>query len=271
MTLGRTAWMLRRRILGSERVVIGDQVKALRMAKELGWRARLRIRALHVREVVLGPPRTARIPIAGTSVELGASRDFPIDWKAFVEVFGWHEYATASYRNAHVLDVGAHKGYFGAFALSSGAAVVRSFEPAAENYAALERAASPLQPRWTTRNAAVGATSGEGVLHLDRSSWAHSLLDVERPVGEQSVDIVTLEEALAELPAGGSVTIVKIDAEGSECDILARPESLERVDVLLVEWHSSAPCSVEELTRVIGSAGLITTERFGGALQFKRR
>lgn len=148
---------------------------------------------------------------------------------------------------------------------------MRSFEPAAENYAALERAARPLHPRWSTRNAALGATSGEGVLHLDRALWAHSLLDVEQPVGEQPVEVVTLEEALAELPTGGSVTIVKIDAEGSECDILARPESLERVDVLLVEWHSSAPCSVEELTRVIGSAGLIATGRVGGAMQFERR
>jgi hypothetical protein len=51
--------------------------------------------------------------------------------------------------------------------------------------------------------------------------------------------------------------IVKIDAEGAECDILARPEALVGVDLLLVEWHSeTAPCSREELTRNVESAGL---------------
>ncbi len=60
------------------------------------------------------------------------------------------------------------------------------------------------------------------------------------PVGRQLASIVTLEQALAALPESGSPTIVKVDAEGSDCDILARPEALEPVDVLLVEWHSSA-------------------------------
>lgn len=269
MRLGRPAWLLRRRVLGPERVVTGDHVKALRAMKELGWRTRVRIRALHVRELVLGPPRRARIPVAGAVLELGASRDFPVDWKAFVEIFGGGEYSGAPYAGAHVLDVGAHKGYFAAYALARGAAIVLSVEPEAANYAALERAARPLHPCWATRNVAVGATSGEAVLHLDRTSWAHSLLEVEHPVGEQLVEVVTLEDALAELPRGGSATIVKIDVEGSECDILARPRSLDIVDVLLVEWHASAPCTAEELTHLIESASLVQTQA-AGAMQFER-
>ena len=42
-------------------------------------------------------------------------------------------------------------------------------------------------------------------------------------MGEPPVTIVTLEQALSELPPGGTRTIVKIDAEGGECDILIRP------------------------------------------------
>jgi FkbM family methyltransferase len=205
---------------------------------------------------VLGPPRRAQIAVGDARVELGGGRDFPIDWKTFVEIFVDESYATP-YRDAAVLDVGAHKGYFGAYALARGASVVVSFEPAATNYEALDRAAKPLGDRWLTRNAAIGSTAGAGVLLLDRTSWAHSLVEVERPAGEQAVSIVTLEQALAELPKGGSPTIVKIDAEGSECDILARTEALERVDVLMVEWHPAvAPCTREELIGTVESGGL---------------
>jgi hypothetical protein len=66
----------------------------------------------------------------------------------------------------------------------------------------------------------------------------------------------TLDQALADLPAAVRRTIVKIDAEGSECDILSRPDTLEQVDVLMVEWHSNTPCTVDELTDVVESGGL---------------
>ena len=225
---------------------------------------------LHLRELALGPPRKARIPVESALIELGGGRDFPVDWKAFVEIFADESYAT-QYRDAAVLDVGAHKGYFGAYALARGASVVLSFEPAATNYDALDRAAKPLGDRWLTRNAAIGATPGTGVLLLDRTSWAHSLVEVERPAGEQTVSIVTLEQALAELPEGGSGTIVKIDAEGSECDILARPEPLERVDVLMVEWHQAlAPCAKEELIGTVESGGLGLVTPSDGVMRFGR-
>ena len=203
MSLGRTAWELRSRLIGPERVITGDQVKALRRFDVLGLRARARIRALHLRELVLGSAENARIPVGHTLVELGSGHDFPVDWKAFAEIFGSTQYAV-SFTDARVLDVGAHKGYFGAFALASGAAVVLSFEPAAKNYEALERAAKPLGDRWHTRNAALGSTPGRGTLLLATTLWAHSLVEVEKPAGEQAVSIVTFEQALDALPARGS-------------------------------------------------------------------
>lgn len=271
MSLGRIAWLLRNRLVGPERVVTGGHVQALRRSGALGLRARARVQVLHLREVVLGPPWRARLPIGRAKLELGSGHDFPVDWKAFVEIFGDAQYA-APYMGAHVLDVGAHKGYFGAYALCCGASVVLSFEPAAKNFEALEQAAGPLGNRWLVKNAALGARAGTGTLLLDRTSWAHSLLQVESPAGEQPVAIVTLADALADLPPGGSRTIVKIDAEGSECDILSRPESLEQIDVLMVEWHSSASCTAEALARVIESAGLIAVGgASGGIMRFERR
>jgi FkbM family methyltransferase len=170
-----------------------------------------------------------------------------------------------------VLDIGGHKGYFGAYALAHGAASVLTFEPAERNYRVLERTAKPLRARWSVHKAALGSNTGTGVLLLDKTSWAHSLVSVERPAGEQRVRIETLEHALSELSNRGARTIVKVDAEGSECEILARPGTLENVDLVMVEWHpETAPCTTDDLARVAASAGLVRgVDR--GVLRFERR
>lgn len=270
MSVGRRALAVRRRFLGPERVVTSDRVAALGRSRKIGLRGRSRAGALLLRELGFGPPRRARIAVGGTHIELGNGGDFPIDWKAFTEIFADEQYA-AEYGGAHVLDIGGHKGYFGAYALASGASVVLSFEPEDRNFRALESAARPLGDRWLTRNAALSATAGTGTLLLDRTSWAHSLMQVDQPDGLQTVAIATLEQALSELPPGGASTIVKIDAEGSECEILARPEPLERVDVLMVEWHPSvAPCQEAELKAGVESSGLALVEHAGGVMRFTR-
>ena len=269
MSAGRYLWMLRRRVLGPERVITKEHVVALGRSTALRLRSRSKVRALLLRELALGPPRRARIVVGDARVELGGGADFPVDWKAFVEVFAEQPYA-GPYRQARVLDVGAHKGYFSAYALAHGASVVLSVEPEARNYEALARAAGPLGDRWLTRNAAVGSTSGTGTLLLDRTSWAHSLLQVERPAGEQQVEMVTLEQALSDLPAGGSRTIVKIDAEGSECDILSRPSALTPIDLLVVEWHTGAPCTRDQLIRAVESSGLLAMPASDGLMRFAR-
>jgi len=271
MSLGSTVWSFRERLLGSDRVVLREHVRTLQRTNELGRRARFRAQLLYLRELVLGPPGSARIHVGHTTLQLGGGADFPVDWKAFAEIFGSHEY-DAPLRGAHVLDVGAHKGYFGAYALMRGAAFVLSYEPATTNYMSLERAARQLPGRWRTRRAAVGPEGGEGTLYLDRTSWAHSLLAVDRPAGEETVSVVTLAEALSELPPSDATLVLKVDAEGSECDILQRSAELERVDVLMVEWHPKVvPCSYEELEEELGSAGLHPDPVTGGPLRFTRR
>jgi FkbM family methyltransferase len=270
MSVGRFVWQLRRRILGPERVVTADRVALLSRSHALQRRGRLEVRALLLRELALGPPARARIAIGDARIELGDGAGFAIDWKAFAAIFADDEYL-AEYGGACVLDVGAHKGYFGAFALASGASAVVSFEPEARNYETLARTAKGVGDKWLTRQAAVGEKSGTGTLLVDRLSWSHSLVQVARPVGEQPVAIVTLEQALEDVPAESPFVIVKIDAEGSECDILARPEALARVDVLLVEWHAEkAPCSKDELTRSVERAGLRLRPRNHSILRFAR-
>ena len=47
-----------------------------------------------------------------------------VDLQTFAEIFVLREYAPLDVRSAHVLDLGAHKGYFAAWALRRGAAFV---------------------------------------------------------------------------------------------------------------------------------------------------
>jgi FkbM family methyltransferase len=270
MSVGRYAWQLRRRILGPERVITADRVALLRRSSALGRRGRAQVLVLLLRELAFGPPAQARVAVGEARIELGGGSDFPIDWKTFAEIFADEEYA-APYSGASVLDVGAHKGYFGAYALASGALAVVSFEPETKNFETLARAAGSVGDRWLARQAAVGERSGPGTLLVDRLSWSHSLVHVDDPVAEQPVAIVSLEHALEDVPSDGRPVIVKIDAEGSECDILRRPEALARADVLLVEWHSeTASCSRAELTARIEEAGLRSRPGGKGILRYAR-
>jgi FkbM family methyltransferase len=228
------------------------------------------VRRLFWREQLLGPARRASIQIGRTTVSLGGTGGFPIDWQAFVEIFADEPYAT-DYAGANVLDIGGHKGYFGAYALARRAMFVVSVEPADENYDRLAKSAARAADGWRALQAAVGDSAGAATLHLAATSWAHSLHTVDDPVGAQSVAVITLTDALALLPSDGTRTIVKIDAEGSECDILADAGPLGRVDVLFVEWHDSAACSRDDLVRRVAESGLsLRHDDSDGILCFER-
>jgi hypothetical protein len=130
---------------------------------------------------------------------------------------------------------------------------VLSVEPEGANFAALAPAAAPLGPRWIVRNAAVSEEPGTGTLKLAATSWAHSLAPIRD-----------------ELAADGARTIVKVDAEGGECEIVADAEAIGRIDVLMVEWHSkTASCTAEELVRRVEHAGLVQHPD-DGVLHFAR-
>jgi len=188
----------------------------------------------------------------------------------------------ADYGGAVVVDIGAHKGYFGAFALLGGARCVVSYEPASENFALLERAAASFRRRglqWETRQAAVGEESGSGVLSLSAESWTHSLharLPPSGPaqrVSSEVVSVVAGREVLddARRRASGDRLIVKIDAEGAECEICrAAASAWDPVDELFVETHDSAPCTVDDLLAEPRRSGLAPVENRGLVLRLTR-
>src|SRR5918998_5405122 len=88
-----------------------------------------------------------------------AAETFAVDQATLHEIFLAHDYET-DFSNATVVDFGAHKGYFGAYAISTGAASVISYEPERQNFAYLERAVSSFRSKqsadWRAYKAGVG-------------------------------------------------------------------------------------------------------------------
>ncbi len=169
------------------------------------------------------------------------------------------KYLDADYRDATVIDIGAHKGYFSAFALTRGARRVLSYEPDRDNFAYLDRSRATCDLDWHAHRAAVGAATRTAALAIDRSSTSHSLVQAEAQVRLDPVDVVPLSAVIEEaLRAGGRRLIVKVNAEGSECEIvLATPiETWQAVSEAFVQVHSFAPCTRDEIVTHLARAGL---------------
>ena len=195
--------------------------------------------------------------------------DYEIDWASFAFVAVDDAYA-ADYRDRVVVDIGAHKGYYAAYALLNGARAVVSYEPEQENFALLERAAAAARRRgcdWRARRCAVGFEAGEAELHVMGASWGHALHPPEafsrHEIGRERVRVEALDDVLddaAELAGGAHVT-VKVNIEGEECPTVLRtpPSAWEGIDELFVETHPWAPCGADDLAGHLAPAGLVRT------------
>jgi FkbM family methyltransferase len=209
--------------------------------------------------------------------------DYAVDWETLKTIVVDRVYEL-DYHGAVVLDIGAHKGYFGAFALERGARTVVSFEPESTNFAFLERCSAPYRARaldWRLRQEAVSGAAGEAELHVMGASWGHALSPPDEwaqyEVGVERVPLVALADVLAEAAAdtpAGARLIVKINAEGAECPMVLEspPDSWARVSDVLIETHAWAPCTAAELARHLSDAGLrrLPGEEGGWVLRMAR-
>ena len=189
--------------------------------------------------------------------------DYAIDRKSFRWVVVDDAYQT-DYRGAVVLDLGAHKGYYGAYAFARGARIVVSFEPDTANLELLEQAAETYRARgadWRVRRSAVGAQQGEAELHLMAGSWAHSLHPpdtwAQYEVGTRRVPVEAIADVLEETRSLGDRLVVKVNTEGEECAIVLGPppEAWTVVSELFVEMHEWVPCNAAGLTTYLTPAG----------------
>ncbi len=160
-----------------------------------------------------------------------------------------HDYLSGA-RFAQLLDVGANKGQFSLFALEQlGVESIIAFEPLpseADVYSSCLK-----HPSVTLRRVAVGSETGKATLHISAAPDSSSLLTISElqeeifpgtaETGSMEVDVVTLDESLAE-DTILHPNLLKIDVQGGELDVLSGAEAtLSRVDAVLVE------CSFVEL------------------------
>lgn len=227
-------------------------VARLLTCPDLSWRTRLSLIVAKAARGV-GVKRDLEVRLCQCSVWLGRDT-FAIDWNVFIEIFLDHAYGLIDYAGADVLDAGAHKGYFAAFALENGASSVTSLEPEPYNFRHLARAAAG-NDAWRVRRQAVAGKAGTRSLRLGLA-YSHSLVLETGSEDAIEVEAVTLAELLG--ASSGGRLIAKLDIEGAECEALsATPaEKLSGLDALVVETHADAPCGRDDVVTVAEATGL---------------
>jgi len=211
-------------------------------------------------------PRAAYGVRYGRGTVYFTDADLAVDLASFDFAAREGSYAT-DYDRALVVDIGAHKGYFGAYASVHGAGEVVAYEPERANFVILERTAATYRSAgipWTMRNAAVDAQPGRAELHVMGASWGHALAPpaafADYEVAVEAVDVLALSDVLADAAsrAKGRRIVVKVNIEGAECSAVldTEPEAWANVDEVFVETHPWASCGAAELISHLERAGL---------------
>jgi FkbM family methyltransferase len=142
-----------------------------------------------------------------------------------------------------VWDVGAHIGFFAILSarLVGASGLVVAFEPARGNRGRLNESLELNKiENVVVRREAVAASNGTAVLHPRGSSLMWTLRQGHGSAMSTAVDCVTLDEVSTELHAP---TLIKIDAEDAELDVLrgARDLIRERRPTIVIELGHSSP------------------------------
>lgn len=145
-----------------------------------------------------------------------------------------------------VLDVGANEGQYGALLRAAGyRGELISFEPLADAHARLS-ARSARDLRWTSEQVAVGDEPGSATIHRAANSYSSSLLPMSeahlaadptsRYDGDETVDVVTVDDVVTRRGIEPATTLLKIDTQGFESAVLdGATETLRTVDLVQLE------------------------------------
>jgi FkbM family methyltransferase len=148
--------------------------------------------------------------------------------------------------NDTVVDIGAHKGSYTAYAATKTNGKILSFEPNPENFADIQRLVK--DNRFTNISVyqkGIGAKSGNAKLLLSHISSRHSINTRDkadsRTTGqaEISIDVLSLDDCLQNFSV---LDFVKMDCEGAELDILfnASNNTMSKIKKMAIEIHQPA-------------------------------
>jgi FkbM family methyltransferase len=144
-----------------------------------------------------------------------------------------------------VLDVGGHVGRYGEMLRRIGfAGRIVSFEPVEANVRVLR---TRLDPNWRLVTKAVGDEAGVRAITLTSGTEQHSFLrpsafgrelrpELFRVVGEQTVEVLRLDDVFSEFVRPGDATFLKIDTQGFDFQVLlGAEESLASIAAVQLE------------------------------------
>ena len=145
------------------------------------------------------------------------------------------------------VDVGANEGQFSGHLRTIGfTGRIASFEPLAAAHAALSRRAG-RDPLWQVgRRAAIGERAGTLELNVTRNSVSSSAMRMlprhleaapqSEVVATETVEVMTLDQALAGIVRPEDALFLKIDVQGAEEKVLAgAPRTLSQTRVVQLE------------------------------------
>ena len=202
-----------------------------------------------------------RLPVGELFVD---GENAAVDFQVLAQVFLDVAYGELQLQDRIVIDVGAHKGYFAAYALMAGAKAVLSYEPEGTNFTCLARFAESARLHGKAIQvfrAAVSDSDGEVTLHVSRESWRHTTLaGQEHSSGETlRVRSCSLGSILDEVKREvfERELILKIDAEGAECPLLLNTPAkcFAAVKEVMFEHHSFAGCELHLILDRLQSLG----------------
>jgi FkbM family methyltransferase len=205
--------------------------------------------------------RSIRLPVGEIFID---GENAAIDFQVLGQVLLDEVYSEVQLRDKVVVDLGAHKGYFAAFALMAGAKAVFSYEPEPTNFACLCRFADTARLRGKiieVIQAAAGATDGELTLYMSFESWRHTTIAGQSEVSGRKLQVPcnSLGSILANVRKRfpQESIVLKVDAEGAECAILLHSpkECFTSICEVVFEYHSFAGCSLESISARIGALG----------------
>ncbi len=176
-----------------------------------------------------------------------------------------------------VIDAGANVGQYATKLRENGyQGYMLSFEPSSAAFQTLTRVAS-RDKRWTCRREAVGAKAQQSQLFVAENSVSSSLLEATpallqsvpraRAVGQESVQVVRIDDLAAELNLSRRKSLLKLDVQGWELEALrGAQQSLGSIELVEAE-QSLIPLYVGDpsLTDLLGflaqrGFGLISIE-----------
>ncbi len=187
------------------------------------------------------------------------------------EVFSEDEYALEWFAvglgDAPVLvDVGGHIGCFSiAFAARLPGARIHVYEPTPSTGHYLQRnvASNGLGDQITVHHQAVGAAAGQLVMADNGPGSGHNGVLHLGEAGATSIEVPCVAIADVIAVAGGTVDLLKMDAEGAEYDVVLNsdPQVWSAVRRVVMEYHALPGHDLSEIEVHLAAAGLHLVRR----------